>query len=71
MTCVSNQLGKKLVQPPRYNRNLLGGERHIPVKTKVISNGTYIQYEGDGDTYFKELSLENYLKKMRYMIDII
>ena len=54
---------EEIVNPHRYIQNLFGGERHIPIKNKVSSNGVYIQYEGNGDTYFKALSLENYLKK--------
>ena len=31
-----------------------------------------MEYESDGDTYFKELSLQNYLEKMtKHIVDII
>lgn len=63
---------EEIVNPHRYIQNLFGGERHIPIKNKVSSNGVYIQYESNGDTYFKALSLKNYLKKIReHIIDII
>ena len=45
------------MNPHRYIQKLIGGERHIPIKSKVSSNGVYIQYESNGDTYFKALSL--------------
>ena len=63
---------EEIVDLRRYIQNLFGGERHIPMKSKAISNGVYIQYESNGDTYFKALSAENYLKKIReHRIDII
>ena len=56
----------------RTHRPYLGEEWHNLIKTKVSSNGAYIQYESDGDTYFKALSLENCNKKIRkHKIDAI
>ena len=47
-------------------------ERYIPIKRKERFNGTYIECESDGDTYFKQLSLGQYLDKMRkHFVDII
>ena len=40
--------------------NLFGEDWHIPVKSNISSNGTYTQYEIDGDTYFKSLLQVNY-----------
>ena len=47
---------EEIVDLRRYIQNLFGGERHIPMKSKAISTGVYIQYESNGDTYFKALS---------------
>ena len=38
--------------------NLFGEVQQIPLKTKIISNCSYIQFEKDGQTYFKALSLK-------------
>ena len=54
---------KDLKNPLRYIQNLLGEKCHIPIKTTQSSNGGYIQYEREGDTYFKSLSLKIILKK--------
>ena len=53
-------------------RNLFGEDQQISIKTKVSSDDAYIQYEDDGNKYFKASSLLNYLKKMRkHLIDIM
>lgn len=46
-------------------QNLLGEEQHIPMKTIESLDGTYIQYDSDDETYFRVLSVEEYLKKKK------
>ena len=55
----------------KYNRNLFGEDQQIPIETKVSSDGAYIQYEDDGNKYFKAPSLLDYLKKMRKHVIVI
>ena len=56
----------------QYIQNLFGEDQQIPIKTKASSDGARIQYEGDGNKYFKAPSLLNYLEKMRkYVMDIM
>ena len=56
---------REFIDPISSNRNLLGDERHIPVKTIKISDGPYIQYDIDSDAYFKVFSTEECLEKMK------
>ena len=51
---------------------MLGEEHHISMKAVESSDGMYIQYESDGNAYFKALLLKNYLMKMvMHFIDIV
>ena len=59
------EIKREFVDPISSNRNLLGDERHIPVKTIKISDGPYIQYDSDSDAYFKVFSTEECLEKMK------
>lgn len=44
----------------------------VPVKTFYCFDGTYIQYDSDNDIYFKILSAEEHLEKMKtHFLDII
>ena len=54
---------QEFVDPLRYFRILLGEVRHIPIKTIGSSDDTYIQYDCDGDGYFRTLLLKNILRK--------
>ena len=46
-------------------------EGKILVKTIENGDGTYSQYDNDGDTYFKAILIEEYFEKMRtYFTDI-
>ena len=49
---LKEKIERELIEPPR---KYLGQEWYNLIKTKVSSNGAYIQYESDGDTYFKAL----------------
>ena len=40
-------------------------EQHILMKTIESFDDTYIYYDSDGDTYFKVLSVEQYLKEKK------
>lgn len=63
---------QKFIDPISSIRNLLGEERHIRGKSIESSDGTYIQYDNDGDIYFKILSIEEYLEKIETIFfDII
>ena len=55
---------QEFIDPISSIRNLLGEERHIRGKSIESSDGTYIQYDNDGDIYFKILSIEEYLEKI-------
>lgn len=46
-------------------QNLLGEEMNIPIETEERSNGSQTQYEKDGDTYSKELSIKKFERKKR------
>ena len=46
----------------------MGEEQHIPMKTIESLDGTYIQYDSDDETYFRVLSVEEYLKKKKIEI---
>ena len=56
---------QEFIDPISSIRNLLGEERHIRGKSIKSSDGTYIQYDNDGDIYFKTLSIENILRKLK------
>ena len=46
--------------------------QHIPIKAILSSDGSYIQYDNEGDAYFKSLSLKKCLEKMKtHIIEII
>ena len=63
---------RKYVDPIISIPNLLGVVRHVLIKTIETSDGTYIQYGGDGDISFKALSAEEYLMETKiHFIDII
>ena len=63
---------QEFIDPISSIRNLLGEERHIWGKSIESSDGTYIQYDNDGDIYFKTLSIEEYLEKIQEIFfDII
>ena len=47
---------EELMDPLISIWNLFSKEGHISVKTKVSSSGDYVEYESNGDTYFKALS---------------
>ena len=52
-------------------QNLLGEEQHIPMKTIESLDGTYIQYDRDDETYFRVLSVEEYLKKKKLKFIVV
>ena len=60
--------GRKEARKPK-NRLLLkcykGEEMNIPIETEESSNGSQTQYEKDGDTYSKELSIKKFERKKR------
>lgn len=49
----------------------MGEEQHVPMKTIESLDGTYIQYDSDDETYFRVLSVEEYLKKKKKMKFIV
>lgn len=60
---------QEFVYPISSIWNILGEEYHIQIKTTESFDGTYIQYDSNGDT---ALSGKEYLKKMKtHFIDII
>lgn len=54
-----NQLQTKIIDRVRYIQSLLGAELYIQIKIRQISNGAYIEYESDCNTYYKQLPLED------------
>ena len=47
--------------------NTKSEERYIPIKTRQNSDGTYFEYERDGDTHFtRKTSRENQKTLYRY-----
>ena len=54
-------------------QNLLDEECHTVTKTTESSDGTFIQYYSNADSYYKVLSAEDYLKNIKkqftYIID--
>ena len=63
---VTKQFERKeeLIDSLSYIRNILDEKRNIPVKTTESSEGTYIQYHSDSNTYLKALLLVEYLESM-------
>lgn len=49
----------------------MGEEQHIPMKTIESLDGTYIQYDSDDETYFRVLSVEEYLKKKKLKFIVV
>ena len=58
---------EELIDPLRCIGNLLGEECHISIKTIESSDASYIEYDSDGDAYFKSLSLKNILKNNNFI----
>lgn len=60
----------ELVNPPIYVQKLTGVKRFVLVRVKEISNVDYTEYENDGDTLSKTLSVTDYLDEIRqYLIN--
>ena len=69
-----NKKERKLqfIDPISSIQNFSGEERHAPIKTIKNSDDTHILYDNHADTYFKTLSTEEYLKKIKiHFINII
>lgn len=63
---------EELIDSLSYIRNILDERRNIPVKTTESSEGTYIQYHSDSNTYLKALLLVQYLESMEaHFIEIM
>ena len=53
----------EFIDPISSIQNLFGEEHYIPVK--IVKSFFYIQYESDGDVYFKALWVEKYFEEMK------
>ena len=56
---------REFTDPISSIQNLLGEECHTVTKTIESSDGTFIQYYSNGDSYYKVLSAEDYLKNIK------
>ena len=56
---------REFIDPISSIQNLLGAECHTVTKTIESSDGTFIQYYSNGDSYYKVLSAEDYLKNIK------
>ena len=62
----------EFVDPISDIQNFLGERRQIPVWSIESFDGTCIQFDGDGNTYFKTLSTGEYFEKMKtHFTDLI